>query len=77
MGTASAIVVEQACLKKVKVAAKLLQLENYSIMINCYIFKLLDFFFRCVLASLYEGLSVRPSVGRSVGRSVGPWVTLS
>ena len=26
--------------------------------------------FRCVLASLYEGLSVRRSVGPSVGRSV-------
>ena len=37
--------------------------------------------FRCVLASLYEGLSVRPSVRRSVGPSVRPsvgWsVTLS
>ena len=30
--------------------------------------------FRCVLASLYEGLSVRRSVGPSVGRSVGPSV---
>ena len=27
--------------------------------------------FRCVLASLYEGLSVRRLVGRSVGQSVG------
>ena len=27
--------------------------------------------FRCVLASLYEGLSVRPSVGPSIRRSVG------
>ena len=27
--------------------------------------------FRCVLASLYECLSVRPSVRRSVGPSVG------
>ena len=27
--------------------------------------------FRCVLASLYEGPSVRPLVGPSVGRSVG------
>ena len=37
--------------------------------------------FRCVLASLYEGLSVhpsvRPSVRRSVGPSVRPSVTLS
>ena len=32
--------------------------------------------FRCVLASLYEGLSVRPSVGPSVGWSVGRSVTL-
>ena len=35
--------------------------------------------FRCVLAFLYEGLSVRPSVGPSVdpsvGLSVGPSVT--
>ena len=30
--------------------------------------------FRCVLASLYEGLSVRRSVGPSVRRSVGPSV---
>ena len=30
--------------------------------------------FRCVLASLYEGLSVRPSVRRSVVPSVGPSV---
>ena len=30
--------------------------------------------FRCALASLYEGLSVHPSVGPSVGRSVGPSV---
>ena len=30
--------------------------------------------FRCVLASLYEGLSVRRSVGRSVRRSVRPSV---
>ena len=37
----------------------------------------LDYFpsvFRCVLASLYEGLSVRPSVRPSVRRSVGPLV---
>ncbi len=33
-----------------------------------------DVVFRCVLASLYEGLSVRRSVGRSVRRSVGPSV---
>ena len=33
--------------------------------------ELLVILFRCVLASLYEGLSVRPSVGRSVGPSVG------
>ena len=31
--------------------------------------------FRCVLASLYEGLSVRLSVGPSFRRSVGPLVT--
>ena len=30
--------------------------------------------FRCVLASLYEGLSVRPSVGPSVRPSVRPSV---
>ena len=30
--------------------------------------------FRCVLASLYEGLSVRPSVRPSVRASVGPSV---
>ena len=36
-----------------------------------------NFIFRCVLASLYEGLSVRPSVRRSVRRSVGRSVTLS
>ena len=33
--------------------------------------------FRCVLASLYEGLSVRPSVGPSVRPLVGWLVTLS
>ncbi len=32
--------------------------------------------FRCVLASLYEALSVRPLVGWSVGLLVGPSVTL-
>ena len=35
------------------------------------------FFFKCVLASLYEGLSVRRSVGRSVGPSVRPSETHS
>ena len=33
--------------------------------------------FRCVLASLYEGMSVRPSVRPSVRRLVGWSVTLS
>ena len=33
--------------------------------------------FRCVLASLYEALSVGPLVGWSVGPLVGPSVTLS
>ena len=34
----------------------------------------LNLVFRCVLASLYEALSVRWSVGPSVGRSVRPLV---
>ena len=33
--------------------------------------------FRCVLASLYEGLSIRRSVGPSVGPSVCPSIRLS
>ena len=32
-----------------------------------------DTIFRCYKAPLWEGLSVRPSVGRSVGRSVTPF----
>ena len=31
---------------------------------------LLGLVFRCVLASLYEGLSIGPSIGPSVGRSI-------
>ena len=33
--------------------------------------------FRCIHASLYEGMSIHPSVGRSVGPSVGPSVCRS
>ncbi len=39
-----------------------------------YLFLFL-FLFSCVLASLYEVVSVGPMVGWSVGRSVGPMVT--
>ena len=45
---------------------------NFFFQVHCKFLCVL--FFRCVLASLYEGLSVRPSVRPSVRMSVGPYV---